>query len=363
MLLCSASLSLSVALIATFGSASKRPAEVWPSLPSDNGSFSVPAQEWPQEAGPREVKVYVYYPGGKLQNVGARTGLMLSLHNWGGTHAIGAPDPRQLADRFNVVAICVDYLQSGPWKLSGAPYDFGYLQALDALRALYAVHVGLEKLGRPFDRGRIFSTGGSGGGNVTLMVNKLAPRTFAAVIDLCGMAKLSDDIAFGVPGRTHLNAGYSRDPASPNYLSTDDQEIRFVGNPLHLEAMKRLGNRAKIIIVHGVDDASCPVTDAQEMAANMRRAKLDVEPHFVTKADLDGEALKTTGHSLGDRTRIVFRFAVQYLSPDSPQTLTRLTPSDFDRRDEIRYPTTGGCFVISYAKGYPVGRFEAKPTP
>jgi predicted esterase len=333
-------------------------AESWPSLPGENGTFAVPAQEWPREPGPREVKAYVYYPGGKLDGVTARTGLMLSLHNWGGTHAIGAPEPQQLADRFDVVAICVDYLQSGPWKQGGAPYDTGYLQALDALRALYAVHSGLEKLDKPFDRGRIFSTGGSGGGNVTLMVNKLAPRTFTCIIDLCGMAKLSDDIAFGIPGRTSLNAGYSQDAASPNYLRKDDQEIRFVGNPAHLEVMKRLGNRAKIVIVHGVDDASCPVDDAQEMAANMQAAGLDVEPHFVTAADVDGEAVKTTGHALGDRTRIVFRFAAQHLTPDSPQALVRSTPSDFERRDEVRYPTAGGSFVISYENGYPVGWFE-----
>lgn len=353
---------IAVGLAAVFVVASAAHAETWPALPPENGTIAVPAQEWPRAPGPREVKAYVYYPGGELRNVTARTGLMLSLHNWGGTHATGAPDPRQLADRFNVVAICVDYLQSGQWKLTGAPYDFGYFQALDALRALYAVDSGLERLGKPFNRGRIFSTGGSGGGNVTLMANKLAPRTFTAIIDLCGMAKLSDDIAFGLPGRTTLNAGYSRDPASPDYLSPDDQEIRFVGNPAHLKVMKRLGNRAKIIIVHGVDDASCPVSDAREMAANMHQAGLDVEPHFITKADLDGEAVKTTGHALGDRTRIVIRFAARYLSPDSPEALVRRTRGDFDRRDEIRYPTTGGCFVISYEKGYPFGQFEAKST-
>ena len=39
-----------------------------------------------------------------------------------------------------------------------------------------------------------------GGGNITLMVNKLAPRTFAAAIDMSGMARLTDDIAFNLPG-------------------------------------------------------------------------------------------------------------------------------------------------------------------
>jgi len=266
------------------------------------------------------------------------------------------------ATGYNVVAICVDYLQSGPYGDEGrahAPYDFGYLQALDALRALYFVFNGLDEAGKAFARGRIYATGGSGGGNVTLMANKLAPRTFACAIDMCGMAKLAYDIAFGVPGRTGLNAGYSDDPGKASYLTPDDQALRFVGHPEHARTMKLLGNTCKLIVVHGVDDASCPVEDAREMVANMQATGLDVEPHFVTEVDLDGKALKSTGHALGDRTLIVFRLADEYLLPDSPGRVVRQGFTDFERRDtEVRYATPNGTFVISYESGYPIGRFE-----
>jgi len=336
-------------------------ADSWPPLPEQDGTAAIPAQSWKFKPGPRTVKAYVFYPGGRLENVTEKTGLFLSLHNWGGTGWSGTADPKELANRLDVVAICVNYLQSGKWRTSGGPYDFGYLQALDALRALYWVFDGLEKLGKPFAEGRIFATGGSGGGNVTLMINKLAPRTFTCAVDMCGMAKLSDDMAFGIPGRTHLNAGYSRDPNRPNYLSRDEQEIRFVGHPKHVAAMKRLGNSCKLLVVHGTTDASCPVADAMEMVANMKRARLDVEPHFITKKDLDGTALKSTGHSLGNRTLIVLRLAGNYLRPDGPQALVRKTATDFQRRDaKVRYRTSGGSFVISYEAGYPVGRFEPK---
>src|SRR5204863_409622 len=133
-------------------------------------------------------------PGGELRQVKPTTGLMLSLHNWGGRGFAGTADAKSLAERFNVVAVGVDYLQSGDNASNDIPepYDFGYLQALDALRALHFVFDGLQSRGIAFAKGRIFATGGSGGGNVTLMVNKLAPRTFACVIDLCGMARLTD---------------------------------------------------------------------------------------------------------------------------------------------------------------------------
>lgn len=337
------------------------PAEEWPPLPSEDDTAILPAQEWSYKPGPRTVKVYVYYPGGTMDGVGPETGLMLNLHNWGGTGHTGACDPGYLSREFNVIAISVDYLQSGKWKESDGPYDFGYYQGLDALRGLWWVYDGLQKAGKAFDRSRIFATGGSGGGNVTLMVNKLAPRTFTCAVDMCGMGKLSDAMAYGDAPRTRLGAGYSRDPDSPNYLSPAAQAIRFPGHPTHCTTMKRLGNTCTMVIVHGTQDASCPVDDARELAANMQAAGLAVEPHFITTDDIDGTAVKTTGHPLGDRTLIVNRFAGEYLRPDSGEKRTRPGKCDFELRDEaVRYEVPGGVYVISYRDGYPVGRFEGE---
>ena len=95
----------------------------------------------------------------------------------------------------------------------------------------------------PFAAGRIYGTGGSGGGNVIQMANKFAPRTFTCIVGLSGMASLTDDIAFNLPGGSGLNARCSCDPASPAYLTKDMQEIRDLGHPGHLAEMARLGNR------------------------------------------------------------------------------------------------------------------------
>ncbi|MBI2479474.1 MAG: hypothetical protein HYV60_12830, partial [Planctomycetia bacterium] len=200
-------------------------------LPLRNDYVFVPAQSWPHQPGPRHVRTSIYYPAGKLENVNGQTGIMLTLHNWGGEDCVGTASPQSLADRLNVVAVCVNYLQSGR-KASiedPEPYDFGFLQSLDALRALAFVRTGLRQAERVYDDGRLFCTGGSGGGNVTLMANKLAPRTFACIIDMCGMKKLSNDIAFHEPGGSSLNARWSRDPNSPNFFPADEHELRFVG--------------------------------------------------------------------------------------------------------------------------------------
>ena len=338
----------------------------WPELPSKNATVTLPAQEWPQKPGSRTITASIHYPDGTLESVDRSTGLMLTLHNWGGTNCAGTANPDALAKRLNVVAICVNYLQSGKQASidDPEPYDCGYLQGLDALRALWFVFDGLKQRELAFDSRRIFATGGSGGGNVTQMANKLAPRTFTCVIDMCGMAKLSDDIAFNLPGGTGLNARWSRDPDSPNWLSPANQEIRFVSKPEHLSVLKRLKNATKIVVVHGVDDSTCPFADKQELVANMQAAGLDVEPHFITKDDLDGEVFTSSGHALGNRTEIVFRVAGKYLTPGTKTTLLRRQKTDFERRDSsVGFSVTGGEFVISYEAGYPVGRLVTNEWP
>lgn len=335
----------------------------WPTFPDKNATVHIPAQEWPQRPGPRTVRVKVFFPDGDRTKVTADTGVMLSLHNWGGEDAAGTADPQTLANELNVVALSVNYLQSGKKDASEAsePYDFGYLQSLDALRALWFTIHGLDEAKIPFARGRIFATGGSGGGNVTLMCNKLAPRTFACIVDICGMKKLSHDIAFNLPGGSTLNARWSRDPQSKNFLSIDEQELRFVGHPQHIEKLRMWGNNTQMVIVHGVEDATCPFEDAVELSSLLEKEGLNVVPRFITKRDLDGTIFTSAGHPLGNRTKIATSIVKTRFPPETGAP-TRKT--DFDMADEhVRYPTTNGHFIISYQQGYPIGRFEPKSPP
>ena len=337
----------------------------WPKLLQKNGAVLLPAQDSPhllanksQEQGNRSIKTYITYPGGSVEHVTPQTGLMLSIHNWGGKAASGAPSPTYLASNYNVVAINVDYIQSES-KHKDIPYDFGYLQALDCLRALHYVFDGLTQQAVAFDSGRIYSAGGSGGGNVALMVNKLAPRTFACIIDLSGMCKLSNDIAFNLPGGSRLNARYSPLPDHIHFLTEDAQALRFVGHPQHLKQMQALGNEAQVVVSHGISDSTCPIGDAREMVANLQTAGFTVDAHFISDADIDGKIITNTGHSVGNRTLIVNKFAAKYLLVAGVQAATRKGKTDFENRDElVKYSTPNGSYIISYKQGYPVGRFE-----
>ena len=133
------------------------------------------------------------------------------------------------------------------------------------------------------------------------------------------------------------------------------KETVFENRFLHVQELLRFGAN---ISLNGTEDTTCPFADAEEMVGWMRRAKLDVEPHFIAKKDLDGKVFTSAGHPLGNRTQIVLQVASKYLKTDGADARVRRGKSDFERREDVRYRTSGGEFVISYANGFPVGKFE-----
>ncbi len=324
-----------------------------PVLPEKSGQVTLSVQDDPAKPA-RELTVYIRYPKGARASISEQTGLMLILHNWGGRGFSGAPYSDALAADYNMVLIGVDYFQSGDDPKDPTPYDFGYLQAMDALRGLYCVYAGLDHLKIPFDHRRIYGGGGSGGGNVIQMANKFAPRTFACIVDLSGMASLTDDIAFNMPGGSGLNARYSRDPASPAYLAPHMQEIRDLGNPAHLTTMAQVGNRCKTVVIHGENDGSCLAADKRRMVNNMREAGLAVDAHFISAKDVDGKLILNSGHSLGNRHALLRHFAGAYLVLEGENACKLAAPNDFEKAECITYAVTGGKYTIDFTKGWPV---------
>src|SRR5438105_1362804 len=84
----------------------------WPQLPEMSGSVVIQVQDDPAKPA-RPLAVHLRYPASRLARVTATTGLFLDLHNWGGVVFEGAPNPEILARDYDVVAIGVQYYQSG----------------------------------------------------------------------------------------------------------------------------------------------------------------------------------------------------------------------------------------------------------
>ncbi|MCK5844178.1 MAG: hypothetical protein KAG97_05675, partial [Victivallales bacterium] len=101
-------------------------------------------------------------------------------------------------------------------------------------------------------------------------------------------------------------------------------------------------------------------SDKKRVVENMKAAGLDVEPHFIEKKDIDGKVITNSGHSIGSRTKLLIKFADKYLSEKSGE-MRKNEKSDFDFKDEpIKFETSNGDYLISYAAGYPVSEFVPK---
>ncbi len=324
--------------------------------------YDVPAQEWPFAPGERSVPIYVREPEA---GISPTTGIMIVLHGWGGDYLT----ERMMAwidyypDALDVVVVSVQYLQStrdwwpGPRDI---PYDHGYRQPIDAIRALGFVRERLREAKVEHDDSRLFIMGGSGGGNITQMAAKFAPRTFAVAVDCCGMPGLIDAIAYGTgEWGTSLNAAYSRDAASPSYLAPHARRIRDFGDLEHCRLLAPMAPELKLVIIHGLADTVCPVVPKIRQFANMIEAGLDVDAHFLTAADVDGVSVTAPNHEIGAMQLATDRYAGMYLRPDGPLARRRTGPPDFDLRGEIAYPVEGGRYVVSY-DGPATVRFEGE---
>ncbi len=321
---------------------------------------SIAGQEWPIEPGERNVPIYIAEPSAGIT---PETGIMVVMHGWAGYYRCENMQTwyGYFPDRFNVVVASVEYLQSGPQNHPThleQPYDHGYLQAIDAIRAARHLWSSLREAGVEFNERRIYAMGASGGGNITQMALKLAPRTFACGVDNCGMPGLIDAIAYGTgEWGTTLNAHYSRDPESAAYLSPDMQRIRDFGDPEHCALLAQANEDLKIVIVHGVRDTVCPTVPKVEQFRNMLAAGLDVDAHFLTDWHVDGETVTAPDHSVGPFELVTDRFAREYLRPDGRFPKVRSGPTDFELGGEFAYPTENGRFVVNH-DGPPTVRFE-----
>ena len=84
----------------------------------------------------RPVPMYVHEPAAGCNE---QTGIMLLVHYWTVTYDMLFEACDDFCDRYNVVAITVNYLQSGHDDQDSIPYDLALIQTVDNLRAIYHV--------------------------------------------------------------------------------------------------------------------------------------------------------------------------------------------------------------------------------
>jgi dipeptidyl aminopeptidase/acylaminoacyl peptidase len=129
---------------------------------------------------------------------------------------------------------------------------------LDAVRDLEAVHAFLGTAG--FDPDRAVLWGGSYGGYMVLAGLAFQPQLWAAGVDIVG---ISDLVTF-----LENTSDYRRAHREREYGSLE-HDRQFLASASPLRRADHI--RAPLFVIHGRNDPRVPVSEAEQLAANLRR--------------------------------------------------------------------------------------------
>jgi len=149
---------------------------------------------------PKQITALVIEP----DIVGSQTGVMLFTHGWRGNRFLHQDKMKWAADRYNVIAVSVEFRQSGydfdsvHGRGSYVPYDASFYQVFDVLNVLR--HVLQQR--QNINPRRVYHYGGSQGGHIALLASIYAPATFAWIYVSCPLTHIDDtELIQGLVGR------------------------------------------------------------------------------------------------------------------------------------------------------------------
>jgi predicted esterase len=252
----------------------------------------------------------------------ADTGLMVMLHGWGGDYHQYDAYCADWRDRFNCIMLQVNYRGSSN---ASKPYDFGKYQPIDALRAVHWVLANY-----PVNRQRIIGWGGSGGGNVILQCGKMAPHTFALIVEHAGITHPTN--------AADMKAGWDRPERAGGWQGTAlggtkeyPEPERLIRDPVYHAALFN----AKVYIFHPDLDTTVGIQHGIRMAYALRAAGKDVVFEIIE----GGNHMFTGALDPHERDR---KLATEFYCTDD--ILNRRTDglTDFDRKAPVVLPVNDG---------------------
>ncbi len=252
----------------------------------------------------------------------ADTGLMVLLHGWGGDYHQYDAYCADWRNRYNCIMLQVNYRGSSK---ATQPYDFGKYQAIDVLRAMHWV-----LSNHPVNRQRIFGWGGSGGGNVILQCGKMAPNTFALIVEHAGITHPT--------GAAEMKAGWDRPDRAGGWQGTAlggtkeyPEPERLIRDPLHHAALFN----TKVYLFHPDLDVVVGIQHGTQMAYALRAAGKDAVFEVVE----GGNHMYAGALDPNEANR---KLCTEHYCTDD--LLSRRTDgrTDFDRKEPILLPVNDG---------------------
>jgi len=264
------------------------------------------------------IGINLHFPDQPNEN----TGLMVMLHGWGGDYHQYDSYCADWRNRFNCIMLQANY--RGSFHAS-QPYDFGKYQAIDVLRSMHWVLTNC-----PVNRRRIIGWGGSGGGNVILQCGKMAPHTFALIIECAGITHPTS--------AADMKAGWDRPDRPGGWQGTAlggtkeySEPERLIRDPIHHAALFN----TKVYVFHPDLDTTVGIQHGIEMAYALRQAGKDVVFEIIEGGDHGfAGALDPREH---DRKTCTETYAADDILSRGTDGAT-----DFDRKQPVILPVNDG---------------------
>ena len=223
--------------------------------------------------------------------------------------------------------------------------SFGVLPALDHFQVLDRI---LKTY--PVNKKRIFAFGTSYGGYLAMLLGKLAPNTFSAIIDNSGFVASNQQVYANLPLRA-VQYGvdiatrrkldiWSTSRWSKHFFWDHHALIRTLLEPRHINE-----SPTRYYLYHSRDDEMVPAAKKREFAA-LAKGRLKVDLQVVTPADLDGIMFKTMGHAMEASLPHLFDHAYGKVLRDQPEGGTGTT--DFDLKSTYRFPCGKRSYSIAF---------------
>ncbi|HJN18078.1 MAG TPA: prolyl oligopeptidase family serine peptidase [Armatimonadota bacterium] len=252
------------------------------------------------------------------------TGLMLLLHGWGGDYHQYDAYAEDWRNRYNCVMVQVQYRGS---KDASTPYDFGKYQAIDVLRCMHRVRQQCK-----INDERIFGWGGSGGGNVILQCGKMAPNTFALIVEHAGITHPTN--------AADMEAGWDRPNRAGGWQGTAlggtkeyPEHEKLVRDPVHHADLFN----TKVYVFHPDLDTTVGVQHGIQMAYALKAAGKDAVLELIEGGNhSSGGALDPN-----ERSR---KTSTEFYAGEDILTRRKSGPTDFDRREPVRLPVNDGMY-------------------
>lgn len=246
--------------------------------------------------------------------------------------------------------------------VKGDHQDFGLIQAIDVLTVIADLKNNPEFAN--INWSKLSIVGSSHGGYIASMCDKLAPNTFAKIINNAGWLYPNNDLRDNIFNKKFADIefsikiinNWSEDKNDINFFNHRHNEIRTLSNNLHINEQliqtKDIKNK-EYVFIHTLKDHLIPLEE-KDYYIKQLMSNYNIQYDRLTDiSNLDGKTYKTLEHG---SSASIKGLVIDHII--NKKINANINKSDFELKSVIKYSCTSGVYIINYTNKYPTINFN-----